>query len=85
MIPAAFEPRGDANWWIRLRCGACECSRELVVTEAEAQRYDADLDTGVAEIRDALRRLERRLMAEEADALAAALHHDLIDAGDFAP
>jgi phosphoserine phosphatase len=64
-----------------LRCGWCGTSREVVVADAAAQRYDADLDRGTREIAATLRRLEHERMAEEADAFATALRLDLLGAG----
>jgi hypothetical protein len=84
VIPTAWMPQTDSSWWMYLRCGACGAAREVVVSDAAAQRYDADLDRGTHEIAAALRRLECEQMAEEADALATALRLDLLDASDFA-
>lgn len=84
VIPTAWMPQPDSSWWMYLRCGACGASRDVVVPDSAAQRYDADLDRGTHEIAAALRRLEREQMAEEADALATALRLDLLDASDFA-
>ena len=84
VIPTEWTQQVDSSWWMHLRCGSCGAFREVVVPDAAAQRYDADLDRGTHEIAAALRRLEREQMAEQADALATALRLDLIDAADFA-
>ena len=84
MIPTEWMQQPDSSWWMYLRCGSCGASREVVVPDSAAQRYDADLDRGTHEIAAALRRLEREQMAEQADALATALRLDLLDATDFA-
>jgi len=84
VIPTEWTQQPGSGWWMHLRCGSCGAFREVVVPDAAAQRYDADLDRGTHEIAAALRRLEREQMAEQADALATALRLDLIDAADFA-
>ena len=84
VIPTDWSEQGDAAWWIRLRCGECESVREVVVSDATAQRYDQRLDQGMDEIARALHRLEREQMARDAEMFATALELDLLDAGDFA-
>ena len=84
VIPADWAEREEKAWWIRLRCGECESVREVVVSNATAQRYDERLDRGMDEIARALHRLEREQMAREAETFATALELDLLDAGDFA-
>ena len=81
--PVAWRERGDLEWWIRLRCGECGLVREVEVSNEEAERYDADLDRGIAKIASAVARLDRERMIAESDAWAAALERDLIDPGDF--
>ena len=83
VIPTDWSEQGDAAWWIRLRCGECESVREVVVSDAMAQRYDERLDQGMNEIARALQRLEREQMARVAEMFATALELDLLDAGDF--
>jgi hypothetical protein len=68
---------------MRLRCGECGLVREVEVTDEEAQRFDRELDRGLDEIAAAVVRLDRERMIAEADAITAALEHDLIDPGDF--
>ena len=84
VVPVDWREHDKQNWWIRLRCGACGASREVVVPDATAKRYDVELDRGTREIRAALRRLELEQMAAQADVLAKALQLDLLDASDFA-
>jgi hypothetical protein len=81
--PVAWEERGETHWWIRLRCGECAYVRELEVTNREAQRFDRDLNRGVASITAAVDRLERARMGVIADALTVALERDLIGPTDF--
>jgi hypothetical protein len=84
VIPTEWTEQGERDWWMRLRCGACGESRELVVSDAAAQRYDADLDRGTQQIARALWRVERDRLAEHTEAFATALRLDLLDADDFA-
>jgi len=70
----------DESWWIQVRCGECGASRDVVVSDAAAQRYDR----GMHAIARALDRLEREAMAKDAEAFATALDLDLVDADDFA-
>ena len=62
VIPIEWDLREADAWWMHLRCGACGSSREVVVPDAEAQRYDAELDRGMHEIARGLDRLEREEM-----------------------
>jgi hypothetical protein len=57
------------RWWIRLRCGQCGDVREVEVSDAEAQRFEQDLERGVAEVAAAVARIKR----DGAEALMAAL------------
>jgi len=84
VVPVDWREHDKHNWWIRLRCGACGESRQVVVPDATAKRYDVELDRGMGEIRATLRRLELEQMAAQADVLAKALQLDLLDAADFA-
>ena len=54
-----------------LRCGECGWQREVVVADDVVVRFDDDV------------RADRERLAREADAFAAALDRDLIDAADF--
>lgn len=83
VIPTTWTQHDEERWWIYLRCGGCGASREVVVSDAVAQRYDVELDRGMHEITRALDRLEREEMAREAEALATALELNLVDADDF--
>ena len=57
------------RWWIRLRCGQCGDVREVEVSDAEAKRFEQDLELGVADVAAAVARIER----DGAEALMAAL------------
>jgi hypothetical protein len=80
VVPTDWKEQGESSWWIRLRRGACRASREVVVPDAAAQRYDS----GIGEIALTLQRLEREQMLAYAEPFATTLHLDLVDAGDFA-
>ena len=83
VIPTDWAARDAASWWIRLRCGECGASGEVVVPDAVAQRYDRGMHA-IARALDRLDRLDREAMAQEAEALATALELDLVNADDFA-
>ena len=83
VIPTGWTEREETAWWIRLRCGECGSGREVVVSDAVAQRYDQRLEQGVDEIARTLHREEREQMARDAETFATALELDLLDAGDF--
>jgi hypothetical protein len=81
--PVEWAERGETDWWMRLRCGQCGETREVVVSQATADRYDRALDRSSDVIASTLMRLDRERMAAEADAFATALRLDLLDAVDF--
>jgi hypothetical protein len=67
-----------------LRCGACGASREETVPDAEAERYDRELDRVEYGMRRAAEQLSQERLAMQADSFATALELDLIGAEDFA-
>lgn len=81
--PVSWHEQGQADWWIRLRCGGCGLVRDVEVSNDEAERYDVELDRGMAKIASTLTTLDRARMVAEADALKTALERDLIGPGDF--
>ena len=81
--PVNAAERGETEWWIRLRCGQCSETREVVVSQEIADRYDRALDRTSEPILFNLRRIERELMAAAVEAFATALRLDLFDAADF--
>jgi hypothetical protein len=81
--PVSWDERGETDWWIRLRCGACGAAREVEVSKAEARCFVGELDVGRATIAATVARLEREHMIADTQALTAALRRDLIDPGDF--
>jgi hypothetical protein len=83
VVPVRWHEAGDDAWWMALRCGACGARQEVVVPDAEAERFGDALDAAVAEIAAAADRLDRERLGDQAAAFSAALARDLIDAGDF--
>lgn len=81
--PVDATEQGETDWWIRLRCGRCGETREVVVKQDVADRYDRALDRTSAAIAFNLRRLERERMAADVEAFVTALRLDLLDAADF--
>jgi uncharacterized Zn finger protein len=81
--PVSWQPQGESEWWMRLRCGECGFVSEVEVSNEEAERFDAELNRGMAKIASAVARLDRARMIVESDILAAALERDLIDPSDF--
>ena len=74
---------GESEWRILLRCGNCDCRRVVFVTSEQAAAFECDIERDIVAINRALRVLESERMAAQADAFAAALARDLIDASDF--
>jgi hypothetical protein len=83
VVPVAWEDRGEAGWWIRLRCGGCGFFRDTAVSNEQVKCFQRELDRGVDEIAAAVDRHEREVMIADVDALTLALQHDLIDADSF--
>ena len=81
--PVDAAERGETEWWIRLRCGKCGETREVVVSQDTADRYDRALDRTSEPIVSNLRRIERERMAADVEAFTTALRLDLFDAADF--
>jgi uncharacterized Zn finger protein len=82
--PVEWSPADGDSWWMLLRCGACGTSREETVPDAEAERYDRELDRAEHRMLRAADRLSRERLAQQAEAFATALRMDLIGAEDFA-
>jgi hypothetical protein len=82
--PVEWREADSEHWWMLLRCGSCFHEREVTVPDAVAQRFGRDLDAAEEEIGRAAAALDQERMEREAEAFAAALERDLIDADDFA-
>jgi hypothetical protein len=84
VYPVEWRPHDEESWWMHLRCGACGVSREEIVPDAQAERYDRELDQAERGMRRAAERLSHERLAEQAESFATALELDLIGAEDFA-
>jgi hypothetical protein len=82
--PVEWSPNKGGTWWMLLRCGACGATREETVPDAEAERYERELDMAEHRMKRAADRLSAELLKHQADAFATALELDLIGAEDFA-
>jgi hypothetical protein len=82
--PVSWEPVGSDRWWMFLRCADCGMSREVLVTNAEADRFEAELHARASIVSQRARELEGERIEAEAAVFFAALERDLIDAADFA-
>ena len=82
--PVSWEPAGETHWWMFLRCGECGMSREVAVSNAEADRFERALHARASVVAAQVRELEQERLSAEIDAFAAALRQDLIDADFFA-
>ena len=74
----------DHSWWMALRCAQCGHEREVVVGNAEAERFDEALDRRADPIATALHHIDSARMQTWVDTITVALQRDLIDAADFA-
>ena len=82
--PVSWEPAGEEAWWMFLRCGECGMSREVTVTNAEADRYERALHARASVLAGTARKLEEERLSAEIDAFASALEKGVIDADFFA-
>jgi hypothetical protein len=69
---------------MHLRCAQCEHTREVVVSNTVAERYDEALDKRADPIARAVRKLDLERMAATVESLIIALQRDLIGPADFA-
>src|SRR4051794_17011112 len=63
--PVDWNATEDTRWWIRLRCGECAWSREVIVTQGAAERLERDLEPGQRKIAAAAAQLDRQRMTRE--------------------
>ena len=82
--PVEWSAVEDHSWWMLLRCAQCEDSREVTVSNAEAERFDEALDSRADPIARAVRKLDLERMAASVESLIVALQRDLIGPADFA-
>jgi len=83
--PVDWEDRGRGCWWLRVRCGECGTLRQVVIDDAEAARFEIDLEDAADEIAEALYAFQRECMLAEGRCWTKALELDLLDASDFQP
>jgi hypothetical protein len=84
VVPLEWSAIEDHSWWMHLRCAQCEHTREVVVSNTVAERYDQALDERADPIARALHRLDLERMAATVESLIVALQRDLIGPADFA-
>jgi hypothetical protein len=82
--PVDWAPLSGERWWMLLRCGDCGAGREVTVDDAEASRFDRELNLRMMLVAETAHQLDIERMAEELEPLMEALRRDLIDASDFA-
>ena len=82
--PLSWEPAGEAAWWMFLRSGECGISREVAVSNAEADRFERALHARASLLASQARKLEEERLSAQIDAFADALERDLIGADFFA-
>jgi len=82
--PVEWSAVEDHSWWMLLRCAECEVMREVVVPNAEAQRFDEALDSRADPIARALHKIDVERMKAWVESVTVALQRDLIDPADFA-
>ena len=82
--PVEWSAIEDHSWWMFLRCAQCEHSREVTVSNREAERFDEALDSRADPIARAARKLDLERMAATVETLIVALQRDLIGPADFA-
>jgi hypothetical protein len=81
--PVNWFEQGEGRWHVDLRCPECEWWGRGAFTQAEVDRFDAELDDGAQALVDGLRELTRANMEDEAAKLALALATDSILPEDF--
>jgi hypothetical protein len=81
--PVEWSAVEDHSWWMLLRCAQCEHMREVVVPNAEAQRYDEALDRRADPIARAIHRIDVDRMKAWVESVTVALQRDLIGPADF--
>ena len=83
VYPVTWTESSPAEWWLLLRCGACDSWRDVVASNRVVAEFDRVLDAGMDAIRFAAERLREEWRTAEADAFVVALRRNLISADDF--
>jgi len=70
-------------WELTLQCPNCDWLTDGVFDQAQVDEFEEQLDDGLTDMLNDLRRLTQANMTDEIDRFAAALHSDLILPEDF--
>lgn len=81
--PVTWKQEGAAHWRVTLRCPNCEWTGTGVFGQAAVDRFDAELDRGVAVMVRDLNGLMTANMKDEIERFVSALHADHIVPSDF--
>lgn len=82
--PVDWAPISGDRWWMLLHCGNCGAGREVTVGDAEASRFDRELNLRLMHVAEMAQQLDLERMAAELEPLMEALRRDIVDASDFA-
>ena len=82
--PVSWEPAGEAAWWMFLRCGECGMSREIAVSNADADRFERALHARASCSPPRRASSRRSACRPRSTPSSTALDQDLIDADFFA-
>ena len=83
VYPVNWGEYGPDEWWLLLRCGACDTWRDAVADDDTVEAYDRTLDEGMAAIQAARERSEHESLTANVEAFGTALRLDLLSADDF--
>jgi hypothetical protein len=81
--PVQWGETTGGSWVLTLHCPNCDWITEGVFNQEQVDKFEEQLDSGLADMLDDLRRLAHANMTEEIDRFAAALQTDLILPEDF--
>ncbi len=73
----------DGSWEMVLKCPNCHWQTEGNYSRDQIDRFEEQLDEGVADMLSDLRRMTQANMAEDVDRFVTALERDLILPEDF--
>jgi hypothetical protein len=82
--PMDWAEAGEHHWWLLIRCPECDAWVQATIGNRLAAVLDVELDRQQAPSARALSARVAEGMAADAEAFAAALELDLVDADDFA-
>jgi hypothetical protein len=81
--PVSWTEASDGHWELTLNCPNCGWEADGIYTHDEVTELEEQLDEGVSQMLEDLKRLTEANMAEELERFAEALAHDLILPEDF--